>query len=89
MLINKDRENEHAVRVAFTEQEGKDNGFFSGRVDRITFGADEYEWHANGAAGYAEPDGPVARSTMTGGAETLYPLPKASITILRGTIGRR
>ena len=87
MLINKDRDNEHGVRIAFSDDEGGSRGFLSGKVDRITFGATEYEWHANGGSGYAEPDGPPARSTMTGSAETLYPLPKASITVVRGAIG--
>ncbi len=87
MLINKDRENEHAVKISFTDEGGTETGFFNGHVDRIVFGANEFEWHANGAAGYADPEGPPARSTLTGGAETLYALPKASITVLRGRIG--
>ena len=84
LLVNKDRENAHAVRIAFTDSEAKRQRIFTGQVDRITFGATEYEWHANGAGGYAEPEGPAARSTVTGRGDTLYSLPKASITVLRG-----
>jgi hypothetical protein len=56
-------------------------------VDRITFGSNEYQWHAEGIKGHAEPDDPPSKSTVNGGAETLYQLPKASITVLRGHIG--
>jgi hypothetical protein len=57
-----------------------------GNVERITFGANEYEWHQEGVGGPADPDGPSAGSTVQGSADTLYLLPRASITILRGKI---
>ena len=60
---------------------------FSGTVDRITFGPDEYQWHQDGVEGHADPDGPPSKSAVTGGADVLYQLPKASITVLRGKIG--
>jgi len=82
MLINKDRNNPHAVKIAFSEA----RRHFSGPVDRITFGAAEYQWHANGLNGSADPDGPPARSKVQGGADTLYQLPKASIVVLRGRL---
>jgi hypothetical protein len=56
-------------------------------VDRITFGANEYQWRPNGADGHAQPDGPQVKSTVNGGHGAVYSLPKASITILRGKIG--
>jgi hypothetical protein len=85
MLVNRDQFNDHAVKVAFAG--GKRNRHFAGQVDRITFGSNEYQWHEEGLLGHADPDGPPARSTVAGGAETLYQLPKASITVLRGRIG--
>jgi len=39
------------------------------------------------AGGHADPDGPPSKSTVDGGAEAHYQLPKASITVLRGKIG--
>ena len=84
--MNKYHEEGHNVRVAFTDSEGKRKRFFSGAVNRITFGASEYQWHPNGADGYAKPDGPAARSKVEGGPQTLYSLPRASITVLRGRI---
>jgi hypothetical protein len=86
LMVNKDRENAHAVRIAFRDSEAEKQRFFAGQVERITFGVSEYEWHANGANGYADPDGPAAKSKVAGSVETLYSLPKASITVLRGRI---
>jgi len=36
--------------------------------------------------GYADPDGPAATSTIQGVADTIYTLPPASLTVLRGKI---
>ena len=33
------------------------------------------------------PDGPPSKSKVDGGADVLYQIPKASITVLRGRIG--
>jgi len=87
MLINKDHDNDHAVKVVFAGPATHRDHCFAGRVDRITFGAAEYQWHADGANGQADPDGPPSRSTVVGGPEALYQLPRASIVVLRGRIG--
>ena len=87
MLVNRDQHHDHAVRVAFSGPKGSGDRHFSGSVDRITFGSDQYQWHREGTGGRADPDGPPSRSTVTGGADTMYELPKASITVLRGKIG--
>jgi hypothetical protein len=87
LLINKDRENAYPVRIVFHDSDTKSDRFLSGPVDLITFGAGQYEWHANGAKGYAEPDGPPAKASLAGAAETEYTLPKASITVIRGKTG--
>jgi len=84
MLVNRDQHNDHAVKMAF-DMSGK-HAYFTGSVDRITFGSDQYKWHQEGALGHADPDGPPARSTVQGGADVLYQLPKASITVLRGRL---
>jgi len=86
LLINKDHENARPVRIVFHDADKKRDSFFSGPVDLITFGAGQYEWHANGAAGYAEPDGPAVKTKIVGGAETDYVLPRASITVIRGRL---
>jgi hypothetical protein len=87
MLVNRDQHNDHAVKVTFSRGAGKTDRSFSGPVDHITFGSNEYQWHTEGARGHADPDGPPSKSTVNGGAEALYQLPKASITVLRGKVG--
>jgi hypothetical protein len=87
MLVNRDHDNAHAVKVVFADSESKRERHFAGQVDRITFGDAEYQWHPEGRGGHAEPDGPPAKSAITGGAGALYQIPKASITVLRGRLG--
>jgi hypothetical protein len=87
MLVNRDQFNDHAVKLAFAGMGGNPERHFSGQVDRITFGSNEYQWHRDGTGGHADPDGPSSKSTVSGGADALYQLPKASITVLRGRIG--
>jgi len=86
MLVNRDQFNDHAVKLVFADPPTKSDRHFSGQVDRITFGANEYVWHQEGELGHADPDGPPSKSMVNGGAEALYQLPKASITVLRGAI---
>ena len=83
MLVNRDQSNDHAVKVAF-DGAGTSKRYFTGQVDRISFGSNEYQWHQERTGGHADPDGPPSKSAVQGGADTLYQLPKASITILRG-----
>jgi hypothetical protein len=86
MLVNKDQENTHAVKVTFANADSKREHYFSGPVDCITFGANEYQWHPEGNSGRAFPDGPPSRTVVPGNVDTLYSLPKASIIVLRGHI---
>jgi len=39
--------------------------------------------------GWADPDGPIARTKQNAGRDTLYELPAASVTVIRGKIGSR
>jgi hypothetical protein len=87
LLVNRDRDNDYAVKVNFANAEMKSNSFFSGPIAQTTLGQSQYEWHPGGEMGHADPDGPPSRSTVNGGADTLYELPKASITVLSGQIG--
>jgi len=84
MLVNKDHDNDHAVKIAFAGGDGDRDRFFSGSVDRIVFGPAEYQWHADEATGHADPDGPASKSTMTAASDHTFVLPKASIIVLRG-----
>ncbi|PYV72633.1 MAG: glycosyl hydrolase family 5 [Acidobacteria bacterium] len=87
MLINKDQENAHPVQVVYA---GNSNALqsFTGPVDIITFGSEQYHWHASPTTGgSADPDGPALRSHVTADASTTYMLPKASVTVLRAKVG--
>ena len=85
MLVNKDKDHDHAVKVAFADTVNEKKRFFSGPVERVVFGPAEYRWRAD--LGHAEPDGPASKSTITAqGPDTLYTLPKSSITVLRGEL---
>lgn len=86
MLVNKDHDKDHTVSLTFADGDAKLARHFAGTVDRITFGAAEYQWPSGNAATHAEPDGPPAKSTVQGGKDALYRLPKASIVVLRGRI---
>jgi hypothetical protein len=89
MLVNRDQYNDHTVKLVFANNDDaqtKHNGYFSAQVDRITFGPAEYQWHPEGTAGHADPDGPPSKTTVSGGPDARYEIPKASITVLRGRI---
>jgi hypothetical protein len=86
MLINKDYDQPHPVRVTFHDGGSNSDRFFTGPVSMITFGKAQYHWHPGRKQGYADPDGPAVMSTMNGGEGAQYTLPPASITVLRGKI---
>jgi hypothetical protein len=86
MIINKDQENEHSIRLSFHDESTKTDSLFAGPVDMITFGSAQYRWNPEPDGGRANPDGPAARSQIMAGPATTYTLPKASVTVLRGEI---
>lgn len=85
MLINKDYDNAHSVHISFR---GADSGeqSFIGQLSMIAFGKAQYQWHPDRKQGYADPDDPPARWTITARPNTTYELPAASLTVLRGKI---
>jgi hypothetical protein len=86
MLINKDHDHPHQLRIVFHNAESKRETFFAGPVSMITFGKAQYQWHAARKKGYADPDGPPASSQAKGGENVIYELPAASLTVLRGKL---
>jgi hypothetical protein len=87
MLINKDYDNRHAVRISFHRSEAGEVDTFVGPVTIITFGKAQYQWHPDRKRGYSDPDSPPVRSTANGDRNTIYRLPAASLTVVRGQIG--
>ncbi len=45
MLVNRDQEQAHKVRVVFNNSQDKTAGYFSGDVHVATFGSEQYKWH--------------------------------------------
>jgi hypothetical protein len=90
MVINKDQETPHPVHVVFQDAKAKKEGYFAGSVTMVTFGSQQYHWRTDlkivPMGGSADPDGPAARSTITAEANTIYTLPKASVTVIRGNL---
>jgi hypothetical protein len=82
LLINKDQENSHSVKISFDDSTQAAAGHFAGPLTVKTFGKAQYQWHP--ATLTADPDGPIATSTINADANTSYDLPAASITVLRG-----
>src|SRR6266581_4879909 len=86
MVVNKDHDNAHQVRIVFHDDSSNTGRGFAGPVTVISFGKAQYQWHPARKNGYADPDGPPVTSTQTGGPDALYTLPAASVNILRGNI---
>jgi len=72
------------VNVRF-DQGGK-RGSFKGPVTLATFGSEQYVWINDGQNSHADPDHPPVATTIPGGPQATYTLPKASITVLRGKV---
>ena len=86
MVVNRDQENAHRMRIVFHDAATNSDRFFSGPVSMSTFGSAQYQWHPTEKSGFADPDGPVAKSNIGATPESVYELPKASVTVLRGTV---
>jgi hypothetical protein len=86
MLVNRDETSPHTVRVQFEDSKGKQNASFSGPVTFVTFGSEQYVWINDGPNSHADPDHPPVATTFAAGSQTVFTLPKASITVLRGKV---
>ena len=87
MLVNRDEDSPHDVRVRFEEPASKRSPNFTGPVTVVTFGSEQYVWIDDGPYSHPDPDHAPVGSTVTANAETVFALPKASITVLRGNVG--
>jgi F5/8 type C domain len=86
LLINKDYDHPHPVRIVFHDSNAGQDMSFAGQVSVITFGKQQYQWHSNRKKGYADPDGPPKTSTLEAMPDTIYDLSPASVTVLRGAV---
>jgi hypothetical protein len=86
MLINRDENNPHPVKVAFSDPKSNRDASFAGAVRFATFGSEQYVWINDGPNSHADPDGPLAGRTVMADSDTVFTLPKASITVIRGQV---
>jgi hypothetical protein len=86
MLVNRDENNPHAVRVQFEKAIGEAGEGFNGPVRVVTFGSEQYQWINDGLNSHADPDHAPVGANVEANAGTVYTLPKASITVLRGRL---
>jgi len=84
LLINKDRDSAHPIRIAFESSGG--SGHFSGAIRMVTFGSEQYVWHGEDSTAHADPNLPPVVSSIDASAQTVFTLPKASVTVLRGEV---
>jgi len=86
MLVNRDENNVHTVRVAFENATEKHSSFFSGNVSWTSFGSDQYVWINDGPNSHPDPSLPPSAKSLDANPQTIFTLPKASITVLRGKV---
>jgi len=86
LLINKDPTNAHDVEVEMDQGGKAETLRFSGEARLVQFGAAEYVWHPSGPTSHADPAGPAKLLSMEWKKGQKIGLPKASITVIRGTL---
>src|SRR5579862_1679919 len=84
MLVNRDETSPHHVRVQFEDSEDKRSAAFSGPVTVTSFGSEQYVWIDDGPNSHADPDHSPVATVVAATSGTIFTLPKASITVLRG-----
>ena len=86
LLVNRDHDHEHQVRIVFRDADANRDTEFAGPVTMITFGKAQYQWHPSRRNGRADPDGPPVTSQVNRDPNRGYQLPAASLTVLRGKL---
>jgi hypothetical protein len=86
MLVNRDESAAHSVRVQFEDSATKHREFFTGPVSVVSFGSEQYVWKSDALNSHADPEHPPVGTTVEAGSQTVFTLPKASITVLRGKL---
>ena len=104
MLVNRDQSAAHKVRIAFQGKLAEsfagpiEISTFGSAQYTWHPAHTRFMAHAEHAAertvvaytkGWAEPDGPTAHSKTNAGKDTIYELPAASVTVIRGKVDSR
>jgi hypothetical protein len=67
MLVNKDQDNDHSVKMTFADPVAGHDRFFSGAVDRVVFGAAEYQWRPDPVPADGAAEAPAGDNSTEGG----------------------
>jgi F5/8 type C domain len=86
MVINRDYDSAHDVRIVFRDDSAQHESEFAGPLEIVTFGKAQYQWHPARRNGYADPDGPPVSNTVNAGTGVKYTLPPASLNIICGRL---
>ena len=86
MVINRDYDSAHDVRILFRDDSARTESEFVGPLEIVTFGKAQYQWHPARRNGYADPDGPPVSNTVNAGTGVTYTLPPASLNIICGRL---
>ncbi|HTM17162.1 MAG TPA: hypothetical protein VL135_09665, partial [Terracidiphilus sp.] len=87
LIVNRDQENPHTVKINFHDAETRRDTSFAGPVDSFTFGSAQYRWDP--LRKVADPDGPLLKTQVTAGRDSTFALPAASVVVLRGSLPAR
>jgi F5/8 type C domain len=86
MLVNRDESSSHSVKVVFENASTKRETFFTGPVSEVTFGSEQYVWINDDLNSHADPDHAPVGTAVRGSSQTVFVLPKTSVTVLRGMV---
>lgn len=86
MLVNRDENTAHEVRIEFEDSTSKRTSTFSGPVAVVSFGSEQYVWIDDGPYSHADPDHAPVANTIAASSQIEFRLPKASITVVRGKV---
>ncbi len=87
MVINKDQSYSHTVKFLFDREKGP-AGTFTGPVEMISFGSDQYVWRSQGMDSHPDPNDPPKTTISQGTPDVSFTLPQASISVIRGKLAQ-
>src|SRR5262249_4253633 len=88
MVVNRDHDSPHEVRIAFHDDAAHSDREFSGPIEVITYAKAQYQWHPARRSGYADPDDPPAFKALDARPGMTYTLAAASLNIIRGRLAK-
>jgi len=85
MLVNRDENSAHSLKITFVDANTHEASF-SGPITFVTFGSEQYVWVNDGPNSHPDPANAPIATTIPATFNTVFALPKASISVLRGKV---